>query len=387
MIKYLSHPLLLSCIALLSFTLPLFSGHQTLPTSTPSWHTVPVPLPTGTTFSWLSSITASSPHDAWAVGGYQRDHDGQHQYALIEHWNGARWEVVPAPTLAQPVSNLLSVTASSSHDAWAVGMTATGAIDGVIHPLALHWNGRAWRELTLPAEVMQGTGQLQSVSVDPVTRTVYAVGTVARVTDVNGTMAHTGVLLTLTKGAQEEQLPAIASNTHLLSVSASSDGEAWAAGIRDDTAGLLLHQGKTGRWQVRTPYLAHDYQITAILALSKRSVWTVGVNQRTDELHGEHWNGLVWTEVPLPRVGSLHDRPLALAGISDREVWMVGEAVNPRASIPLIERWNGEQWSVVTIAPPAFANSSLSGVSVIPGSHAVWIVGHSGDAPLVECYS
>src|ERR1700730_1042782 len=259
MIKYLSHPLLLSCIALLSFTLPLFSGQQTLPTSTPSWHTVPVPLPTGTTVSWLSSITASSPHDAWAVGGYQRDHDGQHQFALIEHWNGALWEVVPAPTLAQPVSNLLSVTASSSHDAWAVGMTATRAIDGVIHPLALHWNGRAWRERTLPAEVMQGTGQLQSVSVDPVTRTVYAVGTAARVTDVNGTMAHTGVLLTLTKGAQEAQLPAIASNTHLLSVSASSDGEAWAAGIRDDTAGLLLHQGKTRRWQGRTPYLAHDY--------------------------------------------------------------------------------------------------------------------------------
>jgi hypothetical protein len=46
----------------------------------------------------LTSISAASPTDAWAAGGYQAPFSSNATLAFLEHWNGKSWRVVPAPS-------------------------------------------------------------------------------------------------------------------------------------------------------------------------------------------------------------------------------------------------------------------------------------------------
>jgi hypothetical protein len=95
-----------------------------------AWKSVPSPSPASN--SVLTAVTATSAHDAWAVG-YTRS-SGK---TLILRWNGTAWKQVPSPT---PGSNseLLGVAATSTHNAWAVG-------DQLVSLILLHWNGTAWK--------------------------------------------------------------------------------------------------------------------------------------------------------------------------------------------------------------------------------------------------
>jgi hypothetical protein len=104
-----------------------------------------IPSPNvGTRFNWLSSVTGIAANDAWAVGWRGRLNGVKH--ALVEHWDGSIWSVVPVG-LRQRV--LTSVSASSPSDVWAVG----GPFPGSTHrlPLAIHWDGVSWTSEPLPS--------------------------------------------------------------------------------------------------------------------------------------------------------------------------------------------------------------------------------------------
>jgi hypothetical protein len=95
-----------------------------------AWKSVPSPSPASN--SVLTSVAATSAHDAWAVG-YTRS-NGK---TLILRWNGTAWKQVPSPTHGSN-SELLGVAATSTHNAWAVG-------DQLVSLILLHWNGTAWK--------------------------------------------------------------------------------------------------------------------------------------------------------------------------------------------------------------------------------------------------
>ncbi|MGH3394840.1 MAG: hypothetical protein ACRDPO_09140, partial [Streptosporangiaceae bacterium] len=90
------------------------------------WSRVPSPNPGGSTnngLNVLSGVAVASPRDAWAVGYFERG-NGDDPRAMILHWNGRRWSRVPSPNVTgQQV--LLSVSAASARDAWAVGVYLT----------------------------------------------------------------------------------------------------------------------------------------------------------------------------------------------------------------------------------------------------------------------
>src|SRR5262249_59938022 len=65
----------------------------------------------------LTGVATASPTSAWAVGYAVR---GYHR-ALIEHWDGSAWRVVPSPQAGRLDSDLWGVTALSPANAWAVG--------------------------------------------------------------------------------------------------------------------------------------------------------------------------------------------------------------------------------------------------------------------------
>ncbi len=101
------------------------------------WTLVPSPSPgsspqlTGVTYSWTNNI--------WAVG-YTSQCAPKCQ-TLIEHWNSIRqrWSVIPSPNPPSEYLNWLSsVSAVSRTDIWAVGSTDFAST------LIIHWNGTSW---------------------------------------------------------------------------------------------------------------------------------------------------------------------------------------------------------------------------------------------------
>lgn len=90
----------------------------------------------------LIAVTASWTHNIWAVGmrnGTRCSNGGPKCQTLVEHWNGVRWTVLPSPNPPSGYLNtLMGVSAASRPDIWAVGSTDFGAT------LTIHWNGTSW---------------------------------------------------------------------------------------------------------------------------------------------------------------------------------------------------------------------------------------------------
>lgn len=98
----------------------------------------------------LSGIAAD---DIWAaglaVGGLQPE---------AVHWNGVSWKLARVPDISLPASGEAipaGVTAESARNAWIAGAiqypdpVSSGLTD--YQPFVLHWNGKAWRQLGVPA--------------------------------------------------------------------------------------------------------------------------------------------------------------------------------------------------------------------------------------------
>lgn len=101
------------------------------------WSNSPVPIAVqSNNGGTLSSISAVSARDIWAVGGD----------AITLHWNGEEWKVVDNPYSGVMLSTLLSVTAISNNEVWAVGSAGEYQSSGIM----MHWDGNKW-SITNPA--------------------------------------------------------------------------------------------------------------------------------------------------------------------------------------------------------------------------------------------
>jgi hypothetical protein len=131
----------------------------------------------------INAIDAISPTNVWAVGEvgdnvasfYASGGGGTAQSALIEHYNGTSWSIVANPS-GSPAS-LVSVTATSASNVWAVGGAFTE-----------NWNGSAWATVAIP-EVGTSDG-LASVSTSLGAAAVWAAGN-----SNSGTSASTNPLV------------------------------------------------------------------------------------------------------------------------------------------------------------------------------------------------
>jgi hypothetical protein len=65
----------------------------------------------------------------------------------VQAASSPHWQVSYRSHSATPAP-LESVTAPGKNDAWAVGVTGSGAS---ARPLVLHWNGSAWNKTAMPA--------------------------------------------------------------------------------------------------------------------------------------------------------------------------------------------------------------------------------------------
>jgi hypothetical protein len=143
-----------------------------------AWSRVPSPSPLSgndTDQNWLTSVSAVAANDVWAVGR-DGNHDlGPLDQTLIEHWNGARWTLVPSPNPGGTSSDndLWGVAAVASGDAWAVGGVGAFLNPQFSAPLALHWDGSGWTRVSVPAPA---GGELLGVAAEPAGAGVSATG-------------------------------------------------------------------------------------------------------------------------------------------------------------------------------------------------------------------
>jgi hypothetical protein len=121
--------------------------------------------------------------------------------------------------------------------------------------------------------------------------------------------------------------------------------------------------------------------------VGKSEAWTVGYYshyQKDEEGFSEHWDGAVWNLVPMPDLGR-HSLLYAVAGASPKDVWAVGSSVGKAVTL----HWNGSAWSIVRVPVPRASRSALYAIDA-RAPNDVWAVGSRSrtgpraSIPLVE---
>jgi hypothetical protein len=332
---------------------------------TPTWSTVPLPLPAGTqaggesgapdllvaNFFTVQSLSAASASDIWGVGQAVSANNPTGQ-ALAEHWNGTAWSVVPVKHAGnsqmayQRSEDLTSVDAISSDDVWAVGFyPATAPVNDIPSTindstLVEHWNGTAWSIVAAPD--LTRSDNLNSVSGDS-SSDVWAVGGATYVLAYGsgssaGTQSYDAPLVEHWNGSVWTIVPAptIGLDPHNpASLARMAAGLAGGAAVNPASA-----------------------DFTSVHAISVNDVWAVGIVSfantgiapyRTDETFTEHWDGTRWSVVAAPdatvpeTASPATDDLQAVTGTSG-DVWAVGRA-QPLGT--LVVHWNGTVWSIV----------------------------------------
>jgi hypothetical protein len=105
-----------------------------------AWSVVNTPNP-GSYDNAFHAVAAVASNDVWAVGESCSDAGCATAQALLEHWDGTQWTVLPSPYPAGSYLTLSGVSGLSGTDAWAVGENCP---DATCLSVALHWDGAQW---------------------------------------------------------------------------------------------------------------------------------------------------------------------------------------------------------------------------------------------------
>ena len=303
----------------------------------------------------LAGIIAITPSDIWAVGSQSRGPAAViGSGPLIMHWDGTTWNVVPslyAPTGAWSAT-LTSVAAITAHDVWAVG--GQGSVQVLDQRLSLpvveHWDGATWQVVSTPPltqGVPQGAqrgGYLNAVTRIPGTNQLWAVGGQQHATNPDSSEP----LIERWDGSRWQvapgpALPSNAMGGSWTGVAALSATDAWAVGnytIKDLTDGhpLIGHWDGTS-WQVVVASPDVYGALGSVAASSATDVRAAGgyaVGSGASSGNGrrvpliEQWNGTAWhivTTVPdLP--GGASSLGLHIATDGAGNYWAVGSYLN-----------------------------------------------------------
>ncbi|SCE53693.1 hypothetical protein GA0115240_18038 [Streptomyces sp. DvalAA-14] len=209
--------------------------------------------------SRVNDIATAADGSAFFVG----DQGGDGQGVLVGRYTAGHWHLtadkgLPAGTIE---ASLLSVSAVSAKDAWAVGQ---GYIEDPFAPVPVvqHWDGKRWRSVQIPGSQDWSLNQVDEVAPDDV----------------------------------------------------------WVVGVDEATGQSVAVHWNGHRWKrTPTPAFADSAILFDVAARTPNDVWAVGWSRDTDKQTPAglalHWDGTSWTEVQLPR-GTFALQSVALRGKS-----------------------------------------------------------------------
>lgn len=292
------------------------------------WHQV-VTLNVGNDVNRLTSVSALSPADAWAVGHWRDQPTGAGPLAM--RWNGAVWGVMDLPATSHlgTMPQTAAVATSANGDVWILGdVTTTYPTYNL--PLVLRWRGGAW-------------DVVETVTLRP--QTVYP-------------FAARGGRLLAADGVAADDIWAVGQ--------AAGFGDAGAT-----SAPLAVHWDGANWTEVDVPRVANrHHELSAVVAIAPDDAWAVGDYRNVaDAFRGVtyHWDGSSWSHVVSPveaMSGGLED----VAATGPDDVWALGNG----DSGVVVMHWDGDDWSLV--APPANSGGSIAAV----GPDDVWVSGWNG---------
>ncbi|HKP55021.1 MAG TPA: hypothetical protein VJ183_20500 [Chloroflexia bacterium] len=186
---------------------------------------------------------------------------------------------------------------------------------------------------------------------------------------------------------------------HYSTVDVASDGELWFAGTAEGYFASGPPFLAFARWDgvsldslkiLPAPTIAADeISIRGLDVRSSTDAWAVGYIQqgRFRKILTLHWNGLLWSVVPTPKLPSstqgynqgsyigYDDMSLdAVTMIAPDDVWAVGYYDIDRVSRPLTLHWDGTTWHI--IPGPNVASGSLRDV-ISFSKDDVWAFGQT----------
>ncbi|HEX6483729.1 MAG TPA: hypothetical protein VF043_33195 [Ktedonobacteraceae bacterium] len=283
------------------------------------WQIVTSPSP-GSIYNALYGVTAASASDVWAVG-YDVNTTGVTQ-TLIEHWNGASWSVVKSPSPASANNELFGVAAVSASDIWAVGFIANNTATGPVQQTLIeHWNGAHWNVVQSPSP---GSSPVLNGVADVSATDVWAVG--------NSGFNQTLIEHWNGSRWSAVTSPSPGSGDDLRAVAVVSASDVWAAGYTFNGSSIqsLVEQWNGTSWQVvKSPNVGTSPSFTGVAAVSANDVWAVGSYLNSNNMFltlTEHWNGSRWSVMQSPSPGSFSTQLLGVAAVSANDVWAVGYA-------------------------------------------------------------
>jgi hypothetical protein len=358
------------------------------PTRQSDWSVVASPnAPPGTDGLYddqLNGVSGTGPNDVWAVGDDCCYTQGSQEYyhALILHWNGSKWSVVPFAKDEPADTYLHAVSAISPNDAWTVGNAPYPNNQAV----AEHWNGKKWS--AVPTPYIYNNGELLSV-VAISSNNVWAAGE-----------GNFSAILEHWNGTSWSFVRAYTYGlTILTSIAATGPNDIMAIGSYYSISSFLFAEHWNGsEWTYEPPvnsfYNAGFYGLTAV---SRDRYWAVGYGepsraQQEPQTVTEYWNGS-WKLVPSPNKkpkGSYNTQQHALRrGSRIGEGRLGGRSLDvyPGAGTfrSLFERWNGKAWKVQP-GPPSLESSNnsaeneLLNLTKLP-SGQLWGVGNQTISP------
>lgn len=288
-----------------------------------AWSIVPAASLPGGDDTRLHAVTVISPTNVWAVGGMSIP--GQVAHSLIEHWDGTSWSVVPSPASEPAAASLAGISAASRSDIWAVG--ASSGPSG-IQTLTEHWNGTRWS--VVPGAPLLATG-----------------------------------------------------HNFLSGVAAVTATDAWAVGrMFRHPSPVIEHWNGSGWTQVAQPVGGYDSSLNSISAVTATDIWAVG-EQNLNQTVTEHWNGTSWTLLPSPSVtaNNAQDTLSGVAALGSADVWAVGSTLQGFvANNTLALHWNGNDWQIV---PSATSGGDFLNAVAGTAGQPLWAVGdRNGGNPI-----
>jgi len=364
----------------------------------------------------LNKVVALSANDAWLLGSISKGNsftgNTDRTSALLEHWNGKAWSVVPTADTSALLKQLLNkigggpaseevdlndMAVISANNIWAVGSISVSdatpisfssftaiQLKSAGEPLIEHWDGKTWQIIanavgTSAVPGFLGQNQLTSISAISA-NDIWVAGTQVQPTTIQGDSVLPGKSVPLlehwngTNWTEKKLLPAdqdagLAFNN----IQALSSNDVWS--FSTATVFSLL----IGAISLATPPTGSNFQFVKA---------SVSSTSAPTDPHILHWNGQNWNDLQLPSTLSKNIFLQDVAVISDTNIWAIGANSNlPNKQddgTPAIYHWNGRVWNHITNPPGVDAKSSLNTISVI-GPDNLWLLGSTGkNQPLLE---
>lgn len=323
-----------------------------------------VPTPQFDKPNIFSAAFATGAEDLWVAGSLG-------SAALLEHWNGNRWNRLGLPPRVRALEDISGL---SSSDIWAVGYASDDC--GSVDATAVHWDGIRWT-LESPNVCADIESNLTSVTeVKP--NDVWAVGVDVEPGRI-GFTEYRELALNWTGGNHWAgyYIPFDPETGGFSSIRADKANDVWALGTtvsKGSKSYDLIYHWSGRRWygaHVKNPGL--EGSLSGLAVLSAKDVWAVGSQRmsKSDPVQPliMHWNGASWNTIP--HASALPGSTLAsVVAISPNDLWAVGWDPTTGSHV---EHWDGGMWATV----PIEFTGLLTSIGLVSGTQSALAVGHT----------